>query len=252
MAGGRPGRRVREAEDRARRAHRDPARDDRGRAQRRRPRDDRGGSNAGPWSFSRGPICPAPRRSCSCPRASRPARTSSWPSGWWPRCVLPGDRPGSSSPGPVDPHRRTGRCRTCEQLLALRRALRLEDCAWFLSAELERPPSDAMMDDLYQLGRRPVPAQSRRGLRAAHPRGGRSPAPDRLHRPAPRLRELAGDAALYIGPDDAPEHVAARILQRLDGDPAARLATEVRTRYTWDAIYRERIAPLLDVVASAA
>ena len=61
----------------------------------------------------------------------------------------------------------------------------------------------------------------------------------------PALRELAGDDATYIGPDDDPGDVAARILRRLDADPSARLATAVRTGYRWDVIYRERIAPLL-------
>jgi len=61
----------------------------------------------------------------------------------------------------------------------------------------------------------------------------------------PALRRLAGDAALYVGADDDPGRVAERILQRLDADPVARLAAEVRTRRTWDAVYRERIAPLL-------
>lgn len=65
----------------------------------------------------------------------------------------------------------------------------------------------------------------------------------------PALRSLAGDAAIYIDPDDDPVEVAARILERLDADPAARLAIEIRTRYAWDVVYRERIAPLL---ASAA
>ena len=50
---------------------------------------------------------------------------------------------------------------------------------------------------------------------------------------------------IYIGPDDDPDEVAARILRRLDSDPTARLAAAVRTGYRWDAIYRERIAPLL-------
>ena len=56
---------------------------------------------------------------------------------------------------------------------------------------------------------------------------------------SPALREVAGDAAVYVGADDDPADVAARILRRLDGDPTARLATAVRTGYRWDAVSRE-------------
>ena len=34
------------------------------------------------------------------------------------------------------------------------------------------------------------------------------------------------------------------IPERLDTDPSARLAAEVRTRHAWDATYRERKTPL--------
>jgi glycosyltransferase involved in cell wall biosynthesis len=62
----------------------------------------------------------------------------------------------------------------------------------------------------------------------------------------PTLRELAGDDALYFGLDDDPAAIASRIRDRLEADPARRLARRVRLDYAWEQIYRTRIAPLLE------
>ena len=59
------------------------------------------------------------------------------------------------------------------------------------------------------------------------------------------LRDVAGDAALYISPDDAPDAVAQLVLARLDADPVARLAGRTRRQSSWETIYRESIGPLL-------
>jgi glycosyltransferase involved in cell wall biosynthesis len=62
----------------------------------------------------------------------------------------------------------------------------------------------------------------------------------------PSLRELGGDAAFYFRPDDPPQAIAALVAGRLRGSPVFRLAVAARRGYTWDRIYRERIAPLLE------
>jgi glycosyltransferase involved in cell wall biosynthesis len=145
--------------------------------------------------------------------------------------------------GPADPHHASGDA-YLRELQVLRRELGLEDAAWFLSAELGGAPSDAVMGDLYRLADLLfLPSRDEGfGLPVLEAAAHRLPI---VCTDLPTLRPLAGDAALYIGADDDPALVSARILDRLDADPVARLATEARTRYTWDAIYRERIAPLL-------
>jgi mannosylglucosylglycerate synthase len=147
--------------------------------------------------------------------------------------------------GPVDPHH-AGGDEYLRELEALRRELGLGDAAWFISPEMGGPPTDAVMGDLYRLADALILPSHDEGFglpileAAAH----RLPI---VCSDLPALRRLAGDAALYIGADDDPDRAAERILERLDADPVARLAAEVRTRYTWDAVYRERIAPLLVV-----
>lgn len=146
--------------------------------------------------------------------------------------------------GPADPHLAGGDA-YLHDLLVLRRELGLEDAAWFLSAELDGPPSDATMGDLYRLADLLfLPSRDEGfGLPILEAAAHRLPI---VCSDLATCRSLAGDAALYIEPDDDPARVAERILERLDGDPAARLAMEVRTRYAWDAVYRDRIAPLLE------
>ena len=152
--------------------------------------------------------------------------------------------------GPADSYGSGGRDYLV-RLLTLRRSLGLDDAAQFLASELGGPPSDALVSDLFRLADALLLPSRDEGfglpiLEAA------------LHRlpivcsDLPALREIAGDAALYVDPDDDPAAIAARVLERLDSDPLARLAMRVRSEYSWQAIYRTGIAPLLGVDARTA
>lgn len=145
--------------------------------------------------------------------------------------------------GPIDPHRPSGRA-YLEQLLALCRALAVEDSVWFLSEGGHRPPSDAMIDDLYHLADVLfLPSRDEGfGLPILEAAVNRLPI---VCTSLATFRELAGDAALYIGADDDPADISARVLRRMDEDRSGVLAREVRSRYAWETVYRQRIAPLL-------
>ena len=145
--------------------------------------------------------------------------------------------------GPVDPHRPSGRA-YLEHLLALRQELALDGSAWFLSEEGHGPPTDAMMDDLYHLADVLfLPSRDEGfGLPILEAAVNRLPI---VCTGLPTLRALAGDAALYIGADDDPAEIAARVIRRVDDDRLGLLAREIRSTYAWEAVYRERIAPLL-------
>ena len=62
----------------------------------------------------------------------------------------------------------------------------------------------------------------------------------------PVLRDLAGNAAVYVSPAADPAEVAAVALARLDGDPLVAFSRRVRTEFSWEAIYRHGIAPLVE------
>ncbi len=145
--------------------------------------------------------------------------------------------------GPVDPHRPGGRA-YLERLLALRHALGLDAGTWFLAEEMHGTPTDAVVDDLYRIADALYLPSHDEGfglpiLEAA------------VHRlpivcaDLPALHDLAGDAALYVAPDGDPATIAARVLERLESDPIIVLARRIRSEYSWQAVYRQSIAPLL-------
>jgi glycosyltransferase involved in cell wall biosynthesis len=145
--------------------------------------------------------------------------------------------------GPADPHHQSGRA-YLEQLVALRQELGLQDSAWFLADELRGPPPDAMMDDLYHLADVLfMPSRDEGfGLPILEAAVNRLPI---VCSGLPALRELAGDAARYIEPDGDPAVIAAEILEGFDADRPGLLARAVRSRFTWEAVYRESIGPLV-------
>jgi glycosyltransferase involved in cell wall biosynthesis len=60
------------------------------------------------------------------------------------------------------------------------------------------------------------------------------------------LRALGQAEATYFSPDDDPEHVARLIVDRLQRDAVYQLAVRARRSFSWDGIYRDHIAPLLE------
>jgi glycosyltransferase involved in cell wall biosynthesis len=60
------------------------------------------------------------------------------------------------------------------------------------------------------------------------------------------LKALAGENAVYFDPDDNPRQVAALIAGRLQSDPVYLMRVRVRRQFTWEAVYRNQIAPLLE------
>ena len=62
----------------------------------------------------------------------------------------------------------------------------------------------------------------------------------------PPLRELAGSLATYFSPDAIPQQVAVQIAAYLADDPNYAMRVRVRSAYTWQGVYAQRIAPLLE------
>jgi len=61
----------------------------------------------------------------------------------------------------------------------------------------------------------------------------------------PAAVEIGGKDVLVFHRDEAPEHLAGRILAWAESSPLHRLRRRVRQRYTWEAIVRRDIEPLL-------
>lgn len=151
--------------------------------------------------------------------------------------------------GPADPHER-GRDGYLTGLRALAVERGVAEWVWFPGADLAVGVPDAVMADLYALADLVFLPSRDEGfgipvLEAA------------LHRlpivctDLPALREVAGEAAVWLPPDASPRDIAARIRERLDTDPVARLARKVRHGAAWDVVYGTHIAPLLASIAAS-
>ncbi len=62
----------------------------------------------------------------------------------------------------------------------------------------------------------------------------------------PAAEEIGGEDVTIIDPDGDPEEIAERVRSLVDGTPIHRLRRRVRDRYSWKAIFRRDIEPLLD------
>ncbi len=133
-----------------------------------------------------------------------------------------------------------------QSLLDLRRSLGLDSAAHLL-AEL-RPDglTDPEIAELYRLADALLLPSREEGFGIPVLEAGLGRLPI-FCSDLPPLRDLAGPLATYFSPDDPPERVAEVIAARLSGDPLYQMRAGIRSAYTWEAIYRQRIAPLLEV-----
>jgi glycosyltransferase involved in cell wall biosynthesis len=104
--------------------------------------------------------------------------------------------------------------------------------------------TDPMMDDLYQLADLLIFPSSQEGFGIPLLEAGLVRLPV-FCSDIPPFREIAGDRVHQFALDAPPAETAARIARFLDADPATRLRHEVLRRFSWEHVFRERIAPLL-------
>jgi glycosyltransferase involved in cell wall biosynthesis len=133
-------------------------------------------------------------------------------------------------------------------LLDMRRRLGLDRSAHFLAELEDAYLPDSVIADFYRLADALFLPSREEGFGIPVVEGALS------HRPVfcsdlPALRELGGKSVTYFRPDEDPGAVAALVAGRLQEDPVFRLASEVRRKYSWDRIFREHIAPLLEDAA---
>jgi glycosyltransferase involved in cell wall biosynthesis len=131
------------------------------------------------------------------------------------------------------------------QLLALRASLGLEHCAHFLAELSDDYLPDELIADFYRLSDALLLPSLEEGFGIPLIEAALS------HRPIfctglEPLRALALDDACYFDPDDDPRQVADCIATYLKADPVFRFAVRTRQHYTWEGIYAEKIAPLLE------
>jgi len=157
--------------------------------------------------------------------------------------------------GPPGPHNPANAAYLAE-LQNLRAASGAGDAVQFLYERFTdeharpRPVSDAMLADLFRLADGLLFPSAYEGFGIPILEAGLAGIPIFCSDIAP-FRETAGPAALYFELREAPAAVAARIATALRDDPRAALRRRVRQEYTWEAIYRQGVVPLLAQSLSA-
>jgi glycosyltransferase involved in cell wall biosynthesis len=159
--------------------------------------------------------------------------------GLQPRLLVTGP-PGPHNPRSVD---------YVDELQAERARSDVRDEVTFLYEE-RRPngrlwtATDPMMDDLYQLADLLIFPSAQEGFGIPLLEAGLVRLPI-FCSDIPPFREIGGDLVHRFALDAPPAETAARIARFLDADPATRFRRDVVRGYSWERVFREKIAPLL-------
>ncbi|MBN1537063.1 MAG: glycosyltransferase family 4 protein [Anaerolineales bacterium] len=144
--------------------------------------------------------------------------------------------------GPLGPHN-PANLDYFSRLLALREDLHLVGAAHFLAELSESYLEDAVIADFYRLADALLFPSMEEGFGIPVLEAGLSGIPI-FCSDIPPLRELGGTMVKYFSVSSEPNQVADMIYDQLSNDLQFNLRVSVRTRYTWDNIYKTKIAPL--------
>jgi len=145
--------------------------------------------------------------------------------------------------GPLGPHN-VNNIEYFEMLKSLRSQLGLQGSVHFLAELVDSFLPDEVIADFYRVADALLFPSREEGFGIPLIEAAFS------HLPAfcadiPPLRALGLKDAIFFPPDEDPAQVAALIAGYFHSSSAARLSMRVRSSYSWDAIYRQNIAPLL-------
>jgi len=145
--------------------------------------------------------------------------------------------------GPLGPHN-VNNVKYFEMLTSLRHELKLEDSVHFLAELHEGFLPDEVIADFYRIADALFFPSREEGFGIPLIEAAFS------HLPAfcadiPPLRKLGMQDAVFFLPNEDPARVSGMIANYFKTAMPARLAMRARASFRWDAIYREKIAPLL-------
>ena len=145
--------------------------------------------------------------------------------------------------GPLGPHN-PANVKYFERLTKLRAELGLIGLAHFLVELTDQYLPDAVIADFYRLADALFMPSREEGFGIPVLEAGLAGIPVFCSDIEP-LRKLGSEQALYFSPDSEPKEVAALINNHLNSQLSFKLRARIRTRYTWEGIYMNIIAPLL-------
>jgi len=150
--------------------------------------------------------------------------------------------------GPLGPHD-PANVTYFKKLIALRAGLGLAGSAHFLAELSDEHLSDAVIADFYRLADALFMPSREEGFGIPILEAGLAGIPVFCSDIEP-LRKLGGEQALYFTPDAGLEATAALVVGHLESLLSYKLRVRVRTGYSWNGIYTNLIAPLLEMHTS--
>ena len=132
-----------------------------------------------------------------------------------------------------------------KQLTDLRQQLKLDETAIFMAEYHPEGLTNGQIGDFYQLADALLITSREEGFGLPIIEAGLTRLPVFASDLQP-LHALGGEWATYFQLNDSPADIAADISLKLLSDPIYRLREHIRANFTWDAIYQNEIAPLLN------
>jgi glycosyltransferase involved in cell wall biosynthesis len=159
-----------------------------------------------------------------------------------------GCRPRLVLTGPPDPHDAESMA-YFRSLQALRRELKVEEEMRFVFESGDKPDEPYLIDadvvgDLFRVSDLMFMPSHREGFAMPVLEAGLAAIPVVCTK-VPAAMEIGGEDVLLFDQGEEPDHLAERILAWAEGSPVHRLRRRVRQNYTWQAIFRRDIEPLL-------
>lgn len=146
--------------------------------------------------------------------------------------------------GPLGAHNPANQ-RYFESLLQLRAELQLENVVHFMAEYLPEGLSEQQVAEFYRLADLLLLPSREEGFGIPILEAGMGRLVIFCSK-IPPLQALGGSWVNYFTLEEAPARIAQNIFEHLSRNPHFQLRTHIRQNYTWEAVYQNRIAPLLD------
>lgn len=145
--------------------------------------------------------------------------------------------------GAPDPHNPEA-MKYYRELLALRKNLGLQRDVIFLGQRFDGPVSNEDLRSLYSISDMLLFPSDREGFGLPALEAGLFSLLLVL-RAIPALKEVGGRDAVYLRDGEKAEAVAGRVVRALEGRPTLRYRKQVISEYSWEAVFRHKILPLV-------
>jgi glycosyltransferase involved in cell wall biosynthesis len=148
--------------------------------------------------------------------------------------------------GPLGPHN-PANVQYFETLTSLRNSLGLQNAAHFLAEYRDEFLPEEVISDFYHLADALFLPSREEGFGIPLLEAGLTGMPA-FCSDIPPLRDLGRSYAKFFSVEEEPANIASMIFENLSSDPSFNFRMHVRSHYTWQQVYKQKIQPLLEKV----